>query len=860
MQLRACCSATVFVVQLLEVEVPEMPPFTAAPIRSLSRWCASVFALVAIPISFAQTASCPFNVRAVDATSAASASVDGQLVVRVARGLRDAPLVNGLSSAVPAPSAANVIAHVDGNAGSLDLDGDGEVSAVDSMIVARYLAGFRGSALTSGLAIPSAAVRRTSAEIAKFIDDGCSANLPVLPIEVIGPAGYVEEAVVTLGDATNINRLWLQCHRCGWRDSSVQSGIDRGAKASVRLNGGAWIDISNATAAVEEPEKSSGGIGGGYHTTRFAIPITGAVKGRNTLEFRFNKHDGLTSGYRIVGMNFLRSDNRAALGKYATALDDPTQWTPQPSSTSAPNLNTDIAAGRALWTGSVPLKESPLSNTVLKASCASCHANDGRDLKYFNYSDWSIRMRSEFHGLTTTQGKQLAAYIRSLTVPAPKQARPWNPPYQPGPGMDSKPVQEWAAGAGLQAVLRTDAEMLPYLFPNGTTNLAVRNVINKTTTINIREMPIALQLPDWNDWLPHQHPLDALGETLFNNTASVSGKSLPVALSELDSYLGSAPFTQLNANGELNKRVLAFTRQAASFLNTTQVAAEASGLDPDIVRPSLATWAAVKQWDLMQRYGLEDKAPLVHGSHGESRSWLSWGRNVFEIAPHRSSITKENFVYQTLAVGKYFSTAWYQLQVTINAGNRQAINLWPVDWNYQPNHIAQLHLEGGGPTHPLRYLASHAKMYQQYSDGKPIGSTAMGFRQMHIARYVPGQAHGIILDSLPQPLRLRAYEALLTTTMDVLENYPPDQWERGFDLNGDVSQIKAEPIDYVLTRKTIALNNLYPVCNFGERANCWYIAIPYFKAIGVDPAIINRLIDWGKAMWPAPANNWDALR
>jgi hypothetical protein len=822
-------------------------------VRYIALPIAVVLALAAS--AFAQT-SCPFNLRATDATTSAKASVDGQLVVRAARGMRDAALVSGLSRITPAPNASNVIEHVNGNASALDIDGDGEVGAVDSLVIARYLSGFRGNALVSGLSIPASATRRTAAAVTKFIDDGCVADLPVMPVEVLGPAGYIEEITVTLGDATGINRLWLQCHRCGWRDSSVQSGIDRGAKASVRLNGGAWVDISNATADVEEPEASSGGIGGGYNTTRFTVPIAGAVKGKNKLEFRFNRNDGLSIGYRILALNFLRSDNRSALGKYAMTLDDPTKWVPQPSSTTNPNLTADINAGRALWLGSVALKESPLSNRLLKASCSSCHAIDGRDLKYFNYSDWSIVERSKFHGLSTVQGKQLAAYIRSLNVPAPKQASPWNPPYQPGPGLDSKPVNEWAAGAGLNAVLRNDADMLPFLFPSGTTDTAIRNVIDKTKTINLREMPIALQFPDWNDWLPHIHPLDAF-ETQFVNEPAAGGMTLPELFSDLDRFLASTPISQLISSGELYTRLNGFANSSSNFPNRVQTAAEGAGVDLERVRGSIATWSAVKQWELMQRYSLEDKAPQVHGTYGEPRSWLTLRRNVFEIAPHRSAESNKNFRFQSLAVGKYFSTAWYQLQLTINAGNRKGITLWPVDWNYQPNHIHQFFDPGGGPKHPLRYLASHTKMYQQFSDGDPIEDTALGIRQLHIARYVPGQDHGLVLDSLPDALRINAYEALLKATMDVLEVYPPQQWTRSLT---DLGETTVEPADYVLTRRSIALDRMSGICNFGERANCWYIAIPYFKEIGVDPVIIGRLIDWGKAMWPAPANNWDALR
>jgi hypothetical protein len=116
---------------------------------------------------------------------------------------------------------------------------------------------------------------------------------------------------VVLSDASDIERLFMQCHRCAYRDASVNR--TRGAKASVRLNGKAWISLDDVTAAVEMPEKGFGGIAGGFFTTRFSVPVQGAGVGENVLEFRFNATDGVTSGFRILHFNFLKKDGSAVL-------------------------------------------------------------------------------------------------------------------------------------------------------------------------------------------------------------------------------------------------------------------------------------------------------------------------------------------------------------------------------------------------------------------------------------------------------------------------------------------------------------------------------------------------------------------
>lgn len=75
------------------------------------------------------------------------------------------------------------------------------------------------------------------------------------------------------------------------------------------INDGTWINLNNDTVTVIGPEKNYGGIGGGFYTVRTRVPITGLESGANTLMFCFNGTDGATSGYRVIGLNFLRDGN-----------------------------------------------------------------------------------------------------------------------------------------------------------------------------------------------------------------------------------------------------------------------------------------------------------------------------------------------------------------------------------------------------------------------------------------------------------------------------------------------------------------------------------------------------------------------
>jgi cytochrome c553 len=238
-------------------------------------------------------------------------------------------------------------------------------------------------------------------------------------------------------------------------------GLRYETEASVQVNGSAWVPLNSATVTLLGNAAAYGGIGGGFGTLDMTVPLpSGAiVVGNNTINFRFNGTDGRTSGFRVLSFNFLDPHGNALVPSPAFVQDDPSTW--QPPSTNA----ADIAAGQALWRGAALTAPKPTGPVPIQAKCSSCHAQDGRDLKYFNYSNYSIRARSVFHGLTAQQGDQIASYIRTLAVNNP--GRPWNPPYQPGPGLDSKPVSEWSAGAGLDAVANSDQDQLNDIFSAG---------------------------------------------------------------------------------------------------------------------------------------------------------------------------------------------------------------------------------------------------------------------------------------------------------------------------------------------------------------------------------------------------------
>ena len=705
-------------------------------------------------------------------------------------------------------------------------------------------------------------------------------NQIALPLEVYGNDGYTQKVTFRLDNA-DVNRLYLQTHRLAYRDASVNEA--RGAKGSVRLNSGEWLDLYNGNEGLKcyAHEAAYGCLNSAYHTVRFTLPISGAIKGENTLEFRFNGTDGFSNGYRVLGFNLRKGRmGKDALAKSSFTSDDKAELkTPL-------TKQSDIDKGKDLWKSKV-LRESPLDEAELRAKCSDCHAQDGRDLKYFNYSNTSIIERSKFHGLSELEGKQIASYIRNLDVPAPSQARPWNPPYQPGPELDNKPVQDWAAGAGLDWVLEEDADMLEYLFPKGTSQAEIDEALSLKATLNMRELPMALQLPDWNAWLPEVHPKDLWAdfeaskaferyvetEQAFANDLQViiEDKSLPEVNTAfrkgVNSFAGIARGPQPCVNYYKGNRSSA----ALDRLPTGKTCED--GL------MSLNQWHAVKQWELFQVYGVESLSPSAFFPYGEARGWLGDERGVFDVAAHRSADNSSYFKHQSKAAGAYHSNAWYHTQLILNSGFRDRETFQPQDWFYTGNWLAISARENGVNLSAF-FTATHLKMLQNLDLSGPDGKgedTLAGYdietaenkvgwwiQFVHPWR-LEGRLHSgdgeplIGLDNYESGLRTKVANALLSEWLDKTTSYKVSDLPRQTDVEaagGDFYEHK----DYVLDTAIpdVNVNCFYSCPGQGYHARDFYRLMHRLRAMKVDASLRNEMIDWLKEVWPE--NDWDVLR
>jgi hypothetical protein len=603
-----------------------------------------------------------------------------------------------------------------------------------------------------------------------------------LPLELLGN-GSPDEPVIRAAELAlqpeklgAVSRLYVRCHRCGFYDAPEYETLEvpvTAVKASFRVLGASeddaipWTDITDQNVTVDRTAVAHGGLYGGHRTVDFWLDLDSATLQRlaampalNKIEFRFNGSDGRSNGYRVIDVDLQAADGASQTYRYK-------RWADPALEKAATHTEEDVSAGAAWWHGTDLLRKSILVSRIVEPACASCHADDGRDLQYFNYSDNSIVQRSRFHGLTEAQGQQIAAYLRESLrddVVHVAQAAPWNPPYQPGPGLDCFDADctsnaAWAAGAGLDAILPSASAAARALFgvpDDGSpiTQEQIDTVMQTAADMNVREMPVALQFPDWNDWLPDIHPMEVWTGATFDDIppdpsheweTSAPYEYYQEVASLLDEYENPDKrrdwsHLTLEQRSDLATRMKFFGHNSWGFLGGgrgqfyngkgSEVGGRSLERDVDLATAgttsegspfsteafmeranvALTRWALTRMWSLGHRYGLESDQTLLNGeltddvwlTHGEKRGW-SWDTfSAFYMAPHvcyqgfrrdGSRINTDDYFTwnEDHHVADFFhSTQWYQLQMTLNSGARRRVSNYPMDWGYQIGYNKKL--------------------------------------------------------------------------------------------------------------------------------------------------------------------------
>ena len=533
-----------------------------------------------------------------------------------------------------------------------------------------------------------------------------------------------------------------------------------------------------------------------------------------------------TIGYRVLNVYFVdANNNEITIPGYNPQIEDPSTWT----APAGYEGQASIDAGKALFEKQNSLKDPTFASFAaprsIKASCVDCHVKNGTDLKYYSFSNLSIIERAKFHGLSDVQGKQIAAYIRSNSSPAP--GRPWNPPYQPGPGTDSKPIQEWAAGAGIDWVLPKDRDSLPYLFPNGIGNVG-DIAVNKNRSA--REIPVALQFPDWNHWLPKIHPMDAWGDAMWTSS------TVPKWYDDIRTWLSDSNaknFKNFNYPGYVEFfNLLRFDWTKSHIVDESQ-------WTPEFTQTVYGTalWNLVKNWELEHEFGLEGYSSNWYGPNAESRIWPV--NTFFMSSPFMLAIPGNFGVGGNNLSNEYFSNVWYHVQLVVNNSSNGS-GEWsgnnPVDPLYWIGKGKDLVKAGGAPD-AVRLLISQQKFY--YGRAKTGIGPDDPLNGWDLRNVIPSwlidENWAPTMEELSSQDKIKVYNAFLRVWLDESKKFTPAQYYAG---NSDDENYR--DANYVPKRA--------PDAFAGPYADRIYFMIPYFRDQGADSALLNEICDWAKTV------------
>jgi len=768
---------------------------------------------------------------------------------------------------------------------------------------------------------PSAVVAAGSPEAH---ESASIANEVFLPIEVMGADGATRAASIMVTNPTGVDSMYLVGHALGYQNSELiwDGVLQRDGKASYRVNAGPWLPISNAAANVRWPESRYLGIGGGYHTVRVTVPVSGIQAGDNTIEFRFNGTEGVSSGFRILELD-LRAGTQSRISGTTFVQNDPDWWTPPSGS--------DAGRGATLWYSRNVLRESGLAGSpVIVASCSDCHAYSGFDLKYFNFSNESIEARAQFHGLTYQDGRDIAAFIRNVDLDRQDGrntsafARPWSPVYQPGPGLTDRGEEDWAAGAGLEWVLDSDDETAYYLFPDAAGNVpntnpsdddmarAVKvgswatadagNLDAAGVRLDIQNVPISIQYPDWNNWLPDIHPLDAYGYGDFTST--------DLWVAHLEMYNRFDTPQEVAENIQRDRVALVCTASCAAvgfediLRRVDLIATEGPfpgmldvtyGANPSryfVSMMSLTQWQAIKTWEVMNHFDLQDTGDETFGGLVTPSPWIFAGTPlrltgaragqdppffwpgvqsvVFDMAPHMNARCGDacpgaGFPIEgpygppgTEVLSGYFTTAWYDLQLILSrdlVGLPNSTGGGAMDWGYTTDaaHYPQtLGVSAWWRMFRGRVVATqsrnnfytHATTHFGYAFNNGPAFSITNANYWEVVGYTPSQGgHGRNWLAGDIGLTRRALRNYWNEWFSFARTVPIDTWVR-----------EPEPSAYLETPDTTPQphsgggGQLY-FDPFADANNAYRLPA-LMVAWGMDAQAVDNVARWGEMMWP----------
>jgi uncharacterized protein (DUF1800 family) len=166
-------------------------------------------------------ANCPLNV---SGATSPLLTVDGMLLSRYARGLRDTALTTGITTpALPSTVETNIA----NASAALDVDGDGGFGVSDALILARSMAGMSSSTWPNGVAFGTNATRTTPKALSDYITGGC------IPITTADANRFLAQATFGAKADADVARVKTLGYS-GWLDEQLNLPVQFSHLAQVK--------------------------------------------------------------------------------------------------------------------------------------------------------------------------------------------------------------------------------------------------------------------------------------------------------------------------------------------------------------------------------------------------------------------------------------------------------------------------------------------------------------------------------------------------------------------------------------------------------------------------------------------------
>jgi len=425
--------------------------------------------------------------------------------------------------------------------------------------------------------------------------------------------------------------------------------------------------------------------------------------------------------------------------------------------------------------------------------------------------------------------------------------------------------------------------MQQYMFPGGTKGPDAEARTDTSYALNVREIPIAIPLPDWNHWLPPIVPIDSQYKVHstndvradWNNSRWMQGwRKVDADLSNWNTVNALLTATKNNvaagncAGGIQDEFIPMYPSQLENPGSTFQFTATKSVPSLDFM-----AWRQLynlRIWELHNRYHLEQfgKSTFPTNGGGHDRTWFANGMwSPFGVSPHVSmNDMQTNYPYNSAVKERLAATSWYELQELVDPGNKSASSAqYPFDWNYGSNWVVNLGLASGhwegfrlfkNEFVGLQQAANKPNEWYQCNSNNTVKQQFyFGLRDFHPSRgiFQPGTSCiGPAYQNLPPGVWADLDSLYIKSFLKKIREKPPAEFPR----NPPTGTTLIEPSNMVFSF-TGGINGPNPACGFDD---VWvgrneYRALQMMKKVGVDPALITDLTTWEKSMWPS--TNWD---